>query len=108
MRASLRRVRIGRNRVQLSRARLDKRDWVVKRRERTRQLIELGGLIAKAGLVELTDDDRAILFGLLIEAAAKLRSGDREQQLVLWRRRGKRAFEGAALSAGGQRVISPR
>ena len=80
----------------------------MKRRERTRQLIELGGLVAKAGLVELTDDDRAILFGLLSEAAAKLRSGDREQQLVLWRRRGKRAFEEAALSAGGQSAISPQ
>jgi len=68
----------------------------MKRRERTRQLIELGGLIAKAGLVDLTDDDRAVLFGLLSEAAAKLRSEDREQQLLLWRRRGKRAFDEAA------------
>ena len=31
----------------------------MQRRERTRQLIALGGLIAKAGLVELVDDDRA-------------------------------------------------
>jgi hypothetical protein len=68
----------------------------VKRRERTRQLIELGGLVAKAGLVELTDDDRAVVYGLLIEAAAKLRSEEREQCLLLWRRRGKRAFEDAA------------
>jgi hypothetical protein len=68
----------------------------VKRRERTRQLIELGGLVAKAGLVDLTDDDRAVLFGLLIEAAARLRSENCEQQLLLWRRRGKRAFEEAA------------
>ncbi len=30
------------------------REWQVKRRERTRQLIELGGLVVKAGLVELT------------------------------------------------------
>jgi hypothetical protein len=29
---------------------------VIKRRERTHQLIELGGLVAKAGLVELADD----------------------------------------------------
>ncbi|MBW4655698.1 MAG: conjugal transfer protein TraD [Kaiparowitsia implicata GSE-PSE-MK54-09C] len=36
------------------------REWQVKRRERTRQLIELGGLVVKAGLVELTDDDRAL------------------------------------------------
>jgi len=92
--ASLRRVAIARNRIQLSRARADKRDWVVKRRERTRQLIELGGLVAKAGLVELTQDDRGVLFGLLMEAAIKLRGDAREQQLVLWRRRGKRAFNG--------------
>lgn len=51
-------------------ARNDMRDWFVKRRERTRQLIELGGLIAKAGLVALTDDDRAVIFGLLVEATA--------------------------------------
>jgi len=64
----------------------------VKRRERTRHLIELGGLVMKAGLVELADDDRAVVLGLLVEAAAKLRSDDREQTLALWRRRGSRAF----------------
>jgi hypothetical protein len=64
----------------------------VKRRERTRQLIELGGLIAKAGIVELTDDDRAVILGLLVEAAAKLRSDETRDQLTLWRRRGQRAF----------------
>jgi len=71
----------------------------VKRRERTRQLIELGGLIAKAGLIELTDDDRAVMFGLLVEAAATLRSDRRDEALTLWRRGGKRAFE--SQSAGG-------
>ncbi|MBG6119357.1 MULTISPECIES: conjugal transfer protein TraD [unclassified Sphingobium] len=64
----------------------------MKRRERTRQLIELGGLVMKAGLVELTDDDRAVILGLLVEASARLRSEHREQALTLWRRRGKRAF----------------
>ena len=82
-----------RNRLQLSWARNDTRAWAVKRRERTRQLIELGGLVAKAGLVELTDDDRTVLFGMLVEAATKLRAEDRDQQLLLWRRRGRRAFE---------------
>lgn len=65
----------------------------MKRRERTRQLIELGGLVLKADLVTLTGDDRAVIFGVLVEAAAKLRRETREQQLLLWRRRGKRAFE---------------
>lgn len=64
----------------------------MKRRERTRQLIELGGLIAKAGLIDLTDDDRAVIFGALIEAAARLRSENRERMTTLWRRRGQRAF----------------
>ncbi|MEZ0242288.1 MAG: conjugal transfer protein TraD [Sphingomonas sp.] len=64
----------------------------MKRRERTRQLIELGGLVAKAGLVDLTDDDRAAIFGLLVEAAAALRSERRDQALALWRRSGKHAF----------------
>ena len=67
----------------------------MKRRERTRQLIELGGLVAKAGLIELTDDDRAVILGILIDAAAQLRGEDRDQMLVLWRRRGKRAFDEA-------------
>ncbi|NMN05879.1 MULTISPECIES: conjugal transfer protein TraD [unclassified Novosphingobium] len=67
----------------------------MKRRERTRQLIELGGLVAKAGLVELTDDDRAVILGLLVEAAAKLRTDDTGNQLTLWRRRGQRAFADA-------------
>ncbi len=74
-------------------ARHDRRDWQVKRRERTRHLIELGGLIVKAGIVELVDDDRAVILGLLVEAAAKLQGGNRDEQLVLWRRRGHRAFD---------------
>lgn len=65
----------------------------MKRRERTRHLIELGGLVAKSGLIELTDDDRAVIFGLLLESAAILRSEQRENSILLWRRRGKRGFE---------------
>lgn len=81
------------------RARHDTRVWQVKRRERTRQLIELGGLVAKAGLIELTEDDRAVIFGLLVEGAVTLRSERREERLVLWRRRGKRAFAASAEAA---------
>lgn len=74
----------------------------MKRRERTRQLIELGGLIAKSGLIELSDDDRAVIFGVLTEAATRLRGDDRDAALRLWRRGGKRAFENAKLrSVGG-------
>jgi len=85
-----------RHRLLATRSRNDMREWKVKRRERTRHLIELGGLVAKAGLIELTDDDRAVIFGALVEVAARLRGNDREQRLMLWRRRGKRAFDDAA------------
>src|SRR3546814_1136525 len=80
-RAAHRRAVQARNRLQAKRARHDTRAWQVKRRERTRQLIELGGLVAKADLIELTGDDRAVILGLLVEAAATLRSQAREQQL---------------------------
>lgn len=89
------RMKAARHRLEAERARYDTRAWIVKRRERTRLLIELGGLVAKAELVMLTDDDRAVIFGVLVEAAATLRSERREEALTLWRRRGKRAFEQA-------------
>lgn len=80
-----------RHRLEAARARSDTSEWVVKRRERTRHLIELGGLVAKAGLVELTADDRAAIYGALLTAADRLR--DEEQQtLILWSHRGRRAF----------------
>ena len=82
-----------RHRLQANLARHDRRAWVVNRRERTRQLIELGGLVQKADLVELTDDDRAVLLGAFLTVAAKLRGPDGAQSLVLFRRKGKRAFE---------------
>lgn len=69
------------------------REWAVQRRERTRHLIELGGLVVKAGLVDLTDDDRATLYGAFLIVAAKLRGEERQQALALWKRKGKRAFE---------------
>lgn len=68
------------------------RDWAVQRRERTRHLIELGGLVIKAGLVDLTDDDRATLYGAFLTVADRLRSEERVNALTLWQRKGKRAF----------------
>jgi hypothetical protein len=65
----------------------------VKRRKRTRHLIELGGLVVKAGVVDLTGDDRAVIFGALLNVAKTLSSGDREHALTLWRRSGQRGFE---------------
>lgn len=72
------------------------REWAVARRERTHQLIELGGLIMKAGLVELTNDDRAAIYGAMLGVAYQLKSEDRDAALALMRRRGKRAFENEA------------
>jgi hypothetical protein len=43
-------------------------------RATTRHLIELGGLVVKAGLVELTGDDRAVLLGAFLEIADTLAS----------------------------------
>jgi hypothetical protein len=103
-RRALRRARAARHRLEASRAWHDTREWLVKRRERTRHLIELGGLVVKAGLVELVDDDRAVMLGLLTEAAARLRSEEREQLLTLWQRRGKRAF--AAADDGGKDLLT--
>jgi hypothetical protein len=65
----------------------------VKRRERTRHLIELGGFVRKSGLVDLTDDDRAVLYGAFLEIASMLQSPNREQNMALWRSRGSRAFK---------------
>jgi Conjugal transfer protein TraD len=72
------------------------RDWTKARRERTRHLIELGGLVQKAGLVGLVDDDRATLLGAFIELADRLRGADETDPSHIaarWRRRGLRAFD---------------
>ncbi|ATE68001.1 conjugal transfer protein TraD [Rhizorhabdus dicambivorans] len=66
------------------------------RRERTRHLIELGGLVQKAGLVDLTDDDRATLYGAMLDLAARARAREDGNTLALWKRRGKRAFDAEA------------
>lgn len=79
---------------------MDTRAWVVKRRERTRRLIELGGLVQKAGLIELTRDDRAALYGAFLTLAAMLKGDDAEHTLALWRRGGKRAFEAEVSDVG--------
>ena len=68
------------------------RTWQVERRKRTRHLIELGGLVVKARLVELTGDDRAAIYGALLRMADKLKSDHREQARALWAEKGKQAF----------------
>lgn len=78
----------------------------MQRRERTRHLIELGGLVRKAGLVELTDDDRATLYGALLDLAARAGGDDGRDTMFLWKRRGKRAFD-AEQEAGDMSVARP-
>lgn len=68
----------------------------MQRRERTRHLIELGGLVQKAGLVDLADDDRATIYGALLELVGRARSDDADETVALWKRRGKRAFDAEA------------
>ena len=87
-----------RNRLDAARARDDTRQWVQDRRARTRHLIELGGLVQKAGLIELFDDDRATLLGALLGLADQLQEhehqgGMQADLLAQWRRRGLRAFD---------------
>jgi Conjugal transfer protein TraD len=65
----------------------------VNRRKRTRHLIELGGLVVKAGIADLTGDDRATIFGALLWCADKLKGDQREQARALWATKGKQAFE---------------
>jgi hypothetical protein len=69
------------------------RTWQVERRKRTRHLIELGGLVVKAGIVDLTNDDRATILGALLWMADKLKGGQGEQARALWVAKGKLAFE---------------
>ena len=64
----------------------------MQRRERTRHLIELGGLVQKAGLVDALEDDRAALYGALLALADMLQGEGGEALKALWRRRGKRSF----------------
>ena len=68
------------------------RAWQVERRKRTRHLIELGGLVVKARVVDLTGDDRAIILGALLWMADKLKSNQGEQARALWAAKGIQAL----------------
>ena len=75
------------------------------RRERTRHLIELGGLVQKAGLVAIADDDRAMLYGAFLELALRMQGEDADQVKLLFRRRGARAFATEAEEAAAARAL---
>jgi hypothetical protein len=69
------------------------RTWQVERRKRTRYLIELGGLVVKAGIVDLTGDNRAMIYGALLWMADKLKSDQGERVRALWAAKGKQALQ---------------
>lgn len=71
------------------------------RRARTRHLIELGGLVQKAGLIELTGDDRNAILGGLITIATMLHNDRRTEVVAVLAHRGRRAFRGDKESPSG-------
>jgi hypothetical protein len=79
----------------------------IERRKRTRHLIELGGLVVKAGIVELTGDDRATIFGALLWSADKLKSDQGEGARALWAATGKKAFEAESTTRDATDRIAP-
>jgi hypothetical protein len=85
----------------------DYRDWRQLRRQRTRLLIEYGGLVVKAGLPDRLEDDRATCLGGLLWLREQLdgHGDDSPADLKLrWRRKGLRAFDqDAALKKSGKR-----
>ncbi len=91
---ALKRATAAHNRIEAARSRADLREWVVKRRERTHRLIQLGGLVEKSGLIPLLGDDDpdATLLGGLLMLRAELLEANVRERLAMWRRRGQRAF----------------
>ena len=101
----LQRSQTARNRHQTARARHDMWTWQVERRKRTKHLIELGGLIVKAGIVDLTGDDRAMIYGALLWMADKLQSEQGEQTRASWAAKGRKALE---VKQSGKAATTPQ
>jgi len=101
---ALRRAAAALRRNEAARARMDNRDWVKARRARTRELIELGGLVQKSGVPELVaavePDTRAVILGALLDLADELRkradSAAAHKHITRWRDRGRAAFRADA------------
>ena len=82
------------------------RAWQAERRKRTRHLIELGGLVVKAGIVELTGDDRATMYGALLWMADRLKSEQSGHARDVWTTLGKTAFKAdPATRRGTDRIV---
>ncbi|NPU65444.1 conjugal transfer protein TraD [Bradyrhizobium sp. 83012] len=76
------------------------RRWQVERRKRTRRLIELGALVVKSGIVDLTGDDRATIFGALLWSTDKLKGDQGQRAQALWAAKGKQEFADLATRSG--------
>ncbi len=103
--AALRRISQARARRRKAEAMAETSDWRQVRRARTRLLIEYGGLVVKAGLPGLTEDDRATLLGGFLSLRDQLNGFDAdppETVKVRWRRRGLHAFDADASAAPTQ------
>jgi hypothetical protein len=83
------------------------RAWQIERRKRTRHLIELGGLVVKAGIVDLTGDDRATILGALLWIADKLQGEDGEHARSVWTKLGKMMLAADRPAAAHNRTQSP-
>ncbi|MHB8284501.1 MAG: conjugal transfer protein TraD [Caulobacteraceae bacterium] len=91
-------------RLDQQRARLQMEESRLKdagRKARTRRLIECGGLVDKAGLINL---DSAVLYGALLQVAIDANNVERIEQ---WRVAGGRAFdrEAKARDAGREPLV---
>jgi hypothetical protein len=103
--AALRRISQAKARRRKAEAMADSGDWRQARRARTRLLIEYGGLVVKAGLPSLTEDDRATLLGGFLSLRDQLNGFDAdppETVKVRWRRRGLHAFDADASAKAGE------
>ena len=72
------------------------------RRTRTRQLIELGGLMKKSGIVEITGNDRTLIFGALLWMADRLEGKQGDHARKVWCDWGRAAFEIEAKEKAGK------
>lgn len=78
------------------------------RRERTRRLIVLGGLVEKAGLAELTgEDDQAVLLGGLLELAESLQGAGGLERSGLLKQRGLLMLEADGVASKDDRSGRP-
>ena len=65
---------------------------IYQRKHDTRRKIQMGGLVIKAGLGSLHDEDKAILLGILMDAAAKLGSVEKDAYIAHYKELGERSF----------------